>query len=177
MTVTAVASYVENRRVFFFRKKVTFSSKLTPKLPRNYPLFTPKCPEVGANGTRTHNMLTDQAVLLYSAMATNRQFVRTYLVHTIDCTNLMYANDTYIPGILLHMADVSVMVYTRGKPHSSITPAVFVRFICAHANSIPSHRRTSWHLYIHAKTTPSHGNKLPLDTPKRVFHEVMHSIT
>ena len=31
---------------------------------------------------------------------------------------------------------------------------------------------------LHAKTTPpSRRNKLPLDTPKRCFHEVMHPVT
>ena len=69
MVVTAVASYVHITAFSFFSGEKC--NIFRPKLPRNYP-------EVGANGTCTHSMLTDQALLLYSEMTTNRQFyVRT----------------------------------------------------------------------------------------------------
>ena len=36
MAATAVASYVDSRRVFFFLN-ATFSNEIIPKLPRNHP--------------------------------------------------------------------------------------------------------------------------------------------
>ena len=60
MAVTAVASFVDNRGIFL--SNAIFSTKINP----NWPEITPKYPEVGANGTRTYSMLTDQAVLLYN---------------------------------------------------------------------------------------------------------------
>jgi len=64
MAVTAVASYVNSRGRFSLYKMQDFP----PELPE----ITKKYPDVGANGSRTNIMLTDQALLLHSTAAKRR---------------------------------------------------------------------------------------------------------
>ena len=96
-----------------------------PKLPRNYP-------EVGANGTRTHSMLTDQALLQYSEMATNRNvYVRTirYITrgrYISPWCKLYQGQDSLkrhtgsIRAFFLHSRPVHTQPQTGG-PHSLFT--------------------------------------------------------
>ena len=75
--MTAVASYYVVAAEFLFWEKCNIFDQNYPDI--RTPEISPKYPEVGANGTRTHSMLADEAFLLYSATATNRQvYVRTY---------------------------------------------------------------------------------------------------
>lgn len=54
------------------------------------------------------------------------------------------------------------------QPSDSSTRIYIYLYTYTNAKSIPSHRRTSWSLYM-AKTTPSHKNYMFLDSTKYLF--------
>ena len=76
MAVTAVASYVDGRDCLYFCKKYV-------KLPRNPPVITPKPPEVGANATRTHSMLTSSRTAV-QPNGHHKTIVRTYILYIVQ---------------------------------------------------------------------------------------------
>ena len=106
-----------------------------PRTPPNHLEITPKYPKVDANNAGTHSMLTDEDVMLYSAMATNRQSYKS----TSDTLYLIVRTYNKI-HILLYGAEISVSLTRATHRQYSYD------YVRTPAESTPSHRRNSWPL-------------------------------